>query len=344
MRGSASLGRLGFDFVIRKVMHVAGTDQVPVGSGFGAHSTAKEVLGDQDLTGKNAIVTGGYSGIGLETVRALAEAGCRVTVPARSPDKAAKALAGVRGEIEIAVMDLADIASIRKFTSDYDDTGRGLHYLINNAGIMAAPLERVGPGWESQFGINHLGHMAMSLDLAPAMQRADTSRLVALSSTAHIRSDVIWNDPNFEQTPYDKWDAYGQSKSANALFALGVDRRGRDFGIRAFSVHPGGIFTDLQRHLADEEMVALGWKNEDGTTPERVKKMFKTPEAGASTTIWAATSPKLEGKGGVYCENCDIAKLATPDSERWEHAREWICDDAKAEMLWEISESMLEKA
>ena len=321
---------------------MAQEDQKPIGSGFHAKSTASEVLENIDLSGKNAIVTGGYSGIGLETVRALAAAGARVTVPARRMDAAQEALADIAGDIEIAAMDLEDISSVDKFTADYEETGRALDILINNAGIMACPEARVGPGWERQFGVNHLAHMKMSMALAPALERAEAGRLVALSSTAHIRSDVIWDDPNYESHPYDKWEAYGQSKSACALFALGVDRRGRDIGIRAFSVHPGGIFTPLQRHLSDEEMAALGWKNPDGTIPPQVQAMFKTPEQGASTSVWAATSPKLEGKGGVYCEDCDIAQLATEDSQRWEHARPWICDDEKAERLWEMSEKMLQ--
>jgi NAD(P)-dependent dehydrogenase (short-subunit alcohol dehydrogenase family) len=167
---------------------------------------------------------------------------------------------------------------------------------------------------------------------------------VALSSTGHIRSDIIWDDPNYLERPYDKWEAYGQAKTADALFALGVDRRGRDIGIRAFSVHPGGIFTPLQRHLPEEEMVALGWKAPDGSIPPMVQAMFKTPEQGASTTVWAATSPKLEGKGGVYCEDCDIAKAATPESQRYEHARAWISDDARAEKLWAMSDTFLADA
>lgn len=319
-------------------------NQKPVGSGFHAKSTAAEVLSGIDLSGKNAIVTGGYSGIGLETVRALAGAGARVTVPARRVAAAEEALGEVAGDIEIASMDLADIASARKFAADYGETGRGLHILINNAGIMACPETRVGPGWEAQFGVNHLGHMALSLGLAQSMQKANGARLVCLSSTAHVRSDVKWDDPHFKNTPYEKWDAYGSAKSANALFAMGVDKRGKDFGVRAFSVHPGGIFTPLQRHLPDEEMVALGWKNPDGTIPEMVQAMFKTPEQGASTSTWAATSPKLDGKGGVYCEDCDIAALATSDSQRWEHVREWACDDEKAERLWALSETMLAEA
>lgn len=323
---------------------MAATDQTPIGSGFHAKSTAQEVIDGIDLTGRNVIVTGGYSGIGLETVRALAGAGARVTVPARRVDAAEAALADIPGDIEIAAMDLADLATVRKFTADFEDTGRALDILVNNAGVMACPETRVGPGWERQLGVNHLAHMAMSLALAPALERADGARLVALSSTAHVRSDVIWDDPNYESHPYDKWEAYGQSKSACALFALGVDHRGKEIGVRAFSVHPGGIFTPLQRHLTDEEMAELGWKNPDGTIPPQVQAMFKTPEQGASTSVWAATSPALADKGGVYCEDCDIAKLATEESQRWEHARPWICDDEKAERLWDISETMLSKA
>jgi NAD(P)-dependent dehydrogenase (short-subunit alcohol dehydrogenase family) len=323
---------------------MAAQDQNPIGSGFPAKSTAAEVVRGIDLSGKNVIVTGGYSGIGLETVRALASAGARITVPARRPDVAAEALAAVAGEIEIAAMDLGDVASVRKFGDEYAETGRPLHILINNAGVMATPFGRVGNGWETQFGTNHLGHMALAMKLAPALQEAEGARVVALSSTGHVRSDVIWDDPNYTTRPYDKWEAYGQAKSANALFALGVDLLGRDIGVRAFSVHPGGIFTPLQRHLTDEEMAALGWKNPDGTIPDMVKAMFKTPEQGASTTVWAATSPQLNGKGGVYCEDCDIAKLAGPDSQRWEHAREWIVDDARAERLWAMSEKLLADA
>lgn len=318
--------------------------QKPIGSGFHAKSTASDVLAGLDLAGKNAVVTGGYSGIGLETVRALAAAGAKVTVPARRVEAAEAALGDVAGNIEIASMDLADIASVRKFASEYSDTGRGLHILINNAGIMACPETRVGPGWEAQFGVNHLGHMALTLGLAQSMQKAGGSRLVCLSSTAHVRGDVNWSDPHYKTSAYDKWNAYASAKSANALFAIGVDTRGKEFGVRAFSVHPGGIFTPLQRHLPDEEMVALGWKNADGTVPPAVQAMFKTPEQGASTSVWAATAAKLSGMGGVYCENADIAPLATADSQRWEHARDWICSEESAEKLWAMSETMLASA
>ncbi|MEM9738299.1 MAG: oxidoreductase [Pseudomonadota bacterium] len=318
--------------------------QAPIGSGFHAKSTAMVVLKGIDLTGKNVIVTGGYSGIGLETVRALAAAGATVTVPARRLEAAKEALDAFPGRLELAQMDLANLADVRAFADNYLATDRPLHILINNAGIMACAEARVGPGWESQFGINHMGHFALTTALLPALLKANGARIVALSSTAHIRSDVHWDDPHFRTHAYDKWDAYGQAKSANALFARHADHLWQGEGIRAFSVHPGGIFTPLQRHLPLEEMVALGWKNPDGTVPPMVEAMFKTPAQGASTATWAATHPMLDGLGGVYCENCDIAPAATPDSQRWEHAREWICDDDKAERLWQMSEQMLSQA
>ena len=320
---------------------MAAENQKPIGSGFGAKTPAKDVVAGLDLSGQNVIVTGGYSGIGIETVRALASVGAKVTFPPRRPDVAAKELGAVEGDIEIASMDLGDVASARKFASDYVATGRQLNILINNAGIMACPLDRVGPSWERQFGVNHLGHMAMTQALLPALEKAQGSRLVALSSTAHIMSDVHWDDPHFERHDYDKWQAYGQAKSANALFALGADRRWDGHGVTAFSVHPGGIFTPLQRHLSVEEMSALGWMNADGTIPDHIKAMFKTPEQGASTATWAATSPQLNDRGGEYCEDADIAQLAGPDSQRFQHAREWITDEAKADRLWDMSEKML---
>ena len=318
--------------------------QRPVGSGFGAKTPAMDVIQGIDLSGKTAIVTGGYSGIGTETVRALASVGARVIVPARRPDAAKDALEGIEGKVESAQLDLADLASVRKFAADFEASASPLHLLINNAGIMACPETRIGPGWESQFGVNHLGHMALTQALWSALERAQGARVVALSSVAHGRGDVRWDDVHFEKEPYDKWKAYAQSKTANALFAIGVDRRGKDAGIRAFSVHPGGIFTPLQRHLPEEEMVALGWKNADGTLPPQVAALFKTPEQGASTTVWAATSSKLDGIGGLYCEDCDVAPLATEQSPFWAHVRAWACNEENAERLWTMSEAMLAKA
>lgn len=325
---------------------MAVSDQVPTRSGFPAKSTGAEVLSGVDLTGKTAIVTGGYSGIGLEVVRGLASRGAAVTVPVRSPDKAAEALAGVEGEVTSAPMDLSDLASVRRFADGMLDALPRLDLLINNAGIMACPEARVGPGWESQFGVNHMGHFALTQGLFPLLQNTPGARVVALSSTAHKVSDMLWDDIQFERTEYDKWRAYGQAKTANALFANGLSRRLRDHGGLAFSVHPGGIFTPLQRHLPQAEMVALGWLNEDGEPSELARQGFKTPEQGASTTLWAATAANLDGKPGVYCEDCDIAAITDPDSPmaRYMGVEAYACSDESAERLWAISEQLLEAA
>jgi NAD(P)-dependent dehydrogenase (short-subunit alcohol dehydrogenase family) len=320
---------------------MAQSDQRPIGSGFGPRTTAAELVAGLDLTGRRYVVTGGYSGIGLETVRALHAAGAQVMVPARSRPSAEAALAEFGPRVEIAQMDLADLGSVRRFVSDYGD--KALHGLINNAGVMASPLAYVGPGWESQLAICHIGHFELTRLLERNLKRSPGARVVALSSTAHIRGDVQWDDPHFRDHPYDKWLAYAQAKTANALFALGLDERWQGDGVRAFSVHPGGIFTPLQRHLGEEEMVQLGWKNSDGTIPPAVAALFKTPQEGAATTLWCATSPQLDGMGGLYCEDCDVAALATESSQRWEHVRPWACDPDSADRLWKMTESMIDR-
>ncbi len=322
------------------------TDQIPTQSGFHARSTGMEVTEGMDLSGKTAIVTGGYSGLGLETVRTLLARGAKVIVPVRSPEKAKETMAGLKGNISTLPMDLADLASVRRFAETVSAEFNALDLLINNAGIMACPEARVGPGWESQFGINHMGHFAMTLGLMDLLEKADAPRVVALSSTAHKMSNILWDDIHYERTPYDKWQAYGQAKTANALFANALSRRLHPVCGLAFSVHPGGIFTPLQRHLPKEEMIALGWLGEDGEMSERAKGLFKTPEQGCSTTLWAATSPKLQGKPGVYCEDCDIASPTDPDSPyaRYLGVDAHACDDDVAERLWALSEQMLADA
>ncbi len=321
-------------------------DQQRVGSPFHAKSTGAEVLAGIDLSGKVAIVTGGYSGIGLETTRALAGAGAKVIVPVRDPAKAADALAGVVGDVSSAALDLGKLASVRRFAADMAGNLSRLDILINNAGIMACPEARVGPGWEAQFGTNHLGHMALTLGLMDLLQRTAGARVVALSSTGHKRSGIRWDDVHFATAPYDKWDAYGQSKSANALFANALSRRLAPLGGLTFSVHPGGIFTPLQRHLTVEETTMLGWTNADGTPSELAKRGFKTPEQGCSTSLWAATSPLLNGKPGVYCEDCEVAVPTDPASPmaRYAGCEAHICDDEGAERLWAMSEAMLAEA
>jgi NAD(P)-dependent dehydrogenase (short-subunit alcohol dehydrogenase family) len=318
------------------------TDQVPTESGFAAKTDGIDVVAEVDLSGKTAIVTGGYSGIGLETTRVLAGKGVKVVVPVRTEAKAKEALAGIEGDIVTATLDLADLASVRAFAASMVDELDALHMLINNAGIMACPEARVGPGWESQFGVNHMGHFALTEGLMPLLKKTPGARVVALSSTAHKITDLRWDDIQFEQG-YDKWQAYGQAKTANALFANALSRRLRETGGLAFSVHPGGIFTPLQRHLPKEEMVALGWIGEDGEPSEMAKSGFKTPEQGCSTTLWAATSEKLLGKAGVYCEDCDVAKPTEEGSgtARWFGVNDHACSDESAEKLWGISEALL---
>ncbi|MDR7082369.1 NAD(P)-dependent dehydrogenase (short-subunit alcohol dehydrogenase family) [Arthrobacter ginsengisoli] len=322
------------------------TPQHKIGSGFGRDSTAAEVLAGIDLRGKTAIVTGGYSGLGLETVRALASSGAVVVVPARRPAQAREVLAAAGipfgtadGEVSVGALDLADQSSVKEFAATFlgsAETGgvRGLDILINNAAIMASPKRRVGPGWESQFVTNHLGHFALTNLLWPALAAGSGARVVSLSSTGHKLSPIRFDDINFE-TGYDKWRAYGQAKTANSLFAVQLDLLGRDLGVRAFAVHPGGIMTELQRHLPREEMITAGWMDEEG----RVDARFKTPAQGAATSVWAATSPALEGMGGVYCEDCDIADptVAGSPEARIRGVDAHAVDRADAARLWALS-------
>jgi NAD(P)-dependent dehydrogenase (short-subunit alcohol dehydrogenase family) len=309
------------------------TPQHRIQSGFGYRSTATEVLDGIDLSGRLAIVTGGYSGLGLETTRALAGAGAQVVVPARRRVHAAEVLAGI-DHVEVDELDLADLDSVRAFAQRMLDSGRGVDILINNAAVMACPETRVGPGWEAQFATNHLGHFALANLLWPALAAAGGARVVALSSTGHKISAIRWEDLQFERG-YDKWQAYGQAKTANSLFAVHLDELGKGAGVRAFAAHPGGIMTPLQRHLPREEMIAAGWMDEDGNPHER----FKTPEQGASTATWAATSPALDGMGGVYCENCDIAEPTVPGSPtaRIEGVDPHAVDPDAAARLWTVS-------
>ena len=309
------------------------TPQQHIDSGFGLRSTATEVLEGIDLTGKLAIVTGGYSGLGLETVRALTGAGARVVVPARRRAHAEEVLDGIE-RVEVDELDLRDLDSVHAFAQRVLDSGRSVDILINNAAIMACPETRVGPGWEAQFATNHLGHFVLTNLLWSALTADGGARVVALTSTGHKLSPIRFDDLMFE-SGYDKWQAYGQAKTADSLFAVQLDALAQDAGVRAFAAHPGGIMTPLQRHLAREEMVASGWIAEDGTPNER----FKTPEQGASTSTWAATSPALNGMGGVYCENCNIAEPTAVGSPtaRIEGVDAHAIDPEAAARLWAVS-------
>ncbi|MEM9837546.1 MAG: oxidoreductase [Pseudomonadota bacterium] len=317
------------------------TDQTPLNVPWDRKPDPSEVMGDIDLSGKRAIVTGGYSGIGLEAVRALTERGASVVVPVRSQEKAKEALAGIPNTTT-ASLDLADLSSVRSFAKTVADDGQPVDLLINNAGVMASPLSRIGSGWESQFAINHIGHFVLTQDLLPALMKASAPRVVALSSLAHRISSIIWDDPSFDNIDYQKWVAYGQSKTANALFARALNKQHE--GLEAFSVHPGGIMTDLQRHLTMEEQIQAGWLDEDGNIPDGAKAFFKTPPQGTATTLWAATSPMVEGKGGVYCEDCNIAALVPDDDKGYFGVRSWAASDENADRLWTMTEALLAEA
>jgi NAD(P)-dependent dehydrogenase (short-subunit alcohol dehydrogenase family) len=294
--------------------------QKPLGSGFGARSTATDVLADIDLAGKRAIVTGGHSGLGLETTRALAASGAQVIV-------ATKDIGGVTVE----PLDLSHLDSVRAFAEHIIADDQHIDILINNAGIMACPETRVGQGWEAQFATNHLGHFALTNALWPLLEGG--ARVISVSSAGHHNSPIIWDDLQFIGG-YDKWRAYGQSKTANALFAVHLGRLGREAGVQAFSLHPGKIFTPLQRHLAQAEMIAEGWLDTSGAPADPT---FKTPEQGAATQVWAATSPMLDGRAGLYCEDCDIAVRAETANEPFVGVRDYAADPAEAERLWTLS-------
>jgi NAD(P)-dependent dehydrogenase (short-subunit alcohol dehydrogenase family) len=302
------------------------TPQHKIGSGFGTTTTAAEVLAGIDLTGRLALVTGGYSGIGLETTRVLAAAGAHVVVPARRRASAEEALAGIDAEVD--ELDLADLASVRAFADRFLATGRRIDLFIGSAGIMAAPETRVGPGWEAQFATNHLGHFALVNRLWPAM--ADNARVVMVSSRGHHFSGINWDDVQFANG-YDKWLAYGQAKSANVLFAVHLDTLAKA-RVRAFALHPGRIMTPLVRHLEEQELRDAGMVDAEGNVIGETKSVAE----GAATQVWAATSPQLAGMGGVYLEDCDIAEPAPADGTRT-GVRDFATDPEQAARLWQLS-------
>ena len=307
------------------------TSQNPIPSGNGPHTTATQALGARRLDGRVVIVTGGYAGIGLETTRVLSSAGATVVVPARSPDKARVALAGVP-RVELEALDLFDPPSIDAFAARFLAAGRPLHLLVNNAGIMAAPLVRDSRGFDSQFATNHLGHFQLTARLWPALRKAGGARVVSLSSRGHARAPMDFDDPRFERRPYEKWAAYGQAKTANVLFAVALDAFGASSGVRAFAVHPGAIITELGRSMSEDEMAAAV---ENAT---QLMGGMKTIPEGAATSVWCATSEQLDGKGGVYCEDADIAELAPGDAPMARGVRPYAVDPELAARLWAKSE------
>lgn len=286
-----------------------GALQQPIGSGFNATSTATEVIKGIDLSGKIAIVTGGHTGIGLETTKVLNAAGATVIIPARDLEKAKKNVEGLEG-VELEAMDLIDPGSIDAFAEKFLESGRPLHLLINNAGIMWVPLQRDQRGLESQLATNYLGQYHLTARLWPALKKANGARVVNVSSSGHQMSAFNFEDPNFLHRPYETLEAYGQSKTASNLFALELDNRAKAFNVRAYSLHPGSIYgTELGRSASPDLFKELGFFDEQGNLRPEVAAGLKNLQQGAATTVWCATSPTLNDIGGVYCEDTDIAAL-----------------------------------
>lgn len=311
-------------------------------SRFGAYSTAQEVAAGHDLQGKRAIVTGGASGIGLETVRALAQKGCEVIIAVRNPAQGDEAVADIAKTSSgpkpvVELIDLANLTSVRKFAER--NGKKPLHLLINNAGVMACPLSYTKDDLEMQIGTNHFGHYVLSILMSPALMdgaqaQGRATRIVSLSSLAHRRSRVNFDDPHYRKRPYDKWESYGQSKTANVLFAVAYHQHFGDKGVSANAVMPGGIMTALQRYIPEEERIALGWIDAQGNQATG----FKTTEQGASTSVWAALGSELEGIGGLYLEDCAQA-LPAEEAPKFKGVRACALDVNDADRLWHLSKS-----
>jgi len=303
---------------------------------FGPETTADEVLEGFDLTGKHVLITGASGGLGAETARAMAAKGAEVTVTARNLDKmrgvvkAVKAAAGA--ELAVEALELGSFASIRAFAARFLVKYERLDILINNAGVMACPQQKTEDGIELHFGSNHLGHFLMTNLIARTLAKG--ARVVALSSAAHVVSPVVFEDIQFEKRAYDKWQAYGQSKTANALFAVALNARLRSRGVEAFSVHPGAIMTDLGRHHGEEDLVRTR------RAVERGKLTLKTVAAGAATSVYAATAPELAGKGGAYLADCTISPISA-EGGNFTVVRPYALDFTAAERLWVVSQKMV---
>ncbi len=303
---------------------------------FGFDSTTDDVLAGVDLTGTEVLITGTSAGLGVETARSLAAHGAHVTGMVRDVDRARAALDEVGATtVELYQADLASLASVRSFTDAFLADGHDrIDVLIANAGVMACPRATTADGFELQFGTNHLGHFALVNRLVPLMVDGDPSRIVVLSSAGHRFSDVSIDDPGFEVTPYDEWIAYGRAKTANALFALELDRRLRGRGVRAASVHPGGIVTDLGRHLTDESITKLL----DARGAHEL--VWKSVPQGAATSVWAGVVADGDEVGGRYCEDCAVAPVVD-DSDESPGVMRYATSPETAAALWSLSERMV---
>jgi len=314
-----------------------GALQQPINSGFSALSTASEVIKGIDLTGKIAIVTGGNTGIGLETVKVLAAAGATVIVPARDLEKANRNLSNI-ANVKVEAMDLSDSKSIDAFAEKFLASNKTLHLLIHNAGIMWVPLRRTNDGIESQLATNYLAQFQLTARLWPALKNANGARVVNVSSQGHQFGNFDFEDPNFFNREYETLQAYGQSKTASNLFALELDQRAKEFNVRAYSVHPGAIGgTELAREAPLELFIKMGFCDAEGTILPEVAASLKTIPQGAATTVWCAVSPKLDTIGGVYCEDSEIASVTNADHIT-PGVKKYALDEKNAKKLWSWSE------
>jgi NAD(P)-dependent dehydrogenase (short-subunit alcohol dehydrogenase family) len=306
---------------------------------FGAQSTADEVLEGKDLSGKTVLVTGGNSGLGQETARAMAARGAHVVIAGRDQAKLDEAKATIESDVaganvETIIGDLGSLESVRACGKEANQRFEKIDILINNAGVMACPQAQTSDGFEMQFGTNHLGHFALTRQLMPLVEKGDDKRIVNLSSRGHHFAPVDLEDPNFENREYEKWASYGQAKTANILFSVGLEKRFAAKGVHSYAVHPGGIQTNLGRHLTEEDIAALLARVTEGDR----SFSWKTIPQGAATTCWAATAQELEGQGGVYCEDCHVAELDDESAEGG--VRSYALDPQAADQLWSISEQM----
>jgi len=324
-----------------------GALQNPLNSGFNAKSTSDEIIKGIDLTGKIVIVTGGHTGIGLETTKTLSNAGATVIVAARDLAKAEKNLRGI-ANVELESLDFMNPDSIDACALKFLASKRPLHLLINNAGIMWVPLRRDHRGYESQLVTNYLGQFQLTSRLFPALKKANGARVLNVSSYGHQMASFNFDDPNFIHCDYDTLQGYGQSKTACNLFALELDNRAKEFNVRAYSLHPGSVLgTDLGREEPIELFKQMGTHDQDGNLKPEVAALLKTIPQGAATTIWCATSPMLNNIGGVYCEDADIAELDLGNIEhRFDDpstirgVQPYSLDYDNAKILWDLSERM----
>lgn len=310
---------------------------------FGASSTADEVLADIDLGGRSVLVTGAYSGLGQETARAMAARGAHLILSGRDEGKLADAqatIADATGEqVDTLVCDLAALDSCRTAGREAQDRFAKIDLLINNAGVMACPQMQTADGFEMQFGTNHLGHFVLTGYLMPLLRKGTGQRIVNLSSRGHHIDGVHLDDPNFEHRAYDPWLSYGQSKTANVLFAVGLEKRYGAEGIHAFALHPGGIMTNLSRHMTEADMAALVERiRKNAEASGQQPDPFKTIPQGAATTCWVATAPELDGRGGVYAEDCHIADVSADNPTGG--VRPYAIDQDIADGLWALSEEL----